>query len=233
MKFSNSSLFGLASLAGAALLMPQSAHAYLATGRTVSGSSLATQLFLTAGTPAPVNTRVWFVADRNGDGVINIDDRYISQKAAPDVFLGMTLNFSYKKWYAGLSMRSELGGYIYNNVHSNSGTFAAVNGTQDYLSNISQLYFNEEFQKTTERQLLSDHYLEKANFLRLDYINLGYNFGKMEWTGKKVGLNASLVVSNVLVLTKYSGQDPEVNGGIDNNIYPRPRMYSLNLTFDF
>jgi TonB-linked SusC/RagA family outer membrane protein len=171
--------------------------------------------------------------DRNGDGVINIDDRYIFQNAAPDVFLGMTLNFSYKKWYAGLSMRSELGGYIYNNIHSNSGTFQAINGTQDFLSNISQLYYNEEFQKTTERQLLSDHYLEKANFLRLDYVNLGYNFGKMEWTGKKVGLNASLVVSNVLVLSKYSGQDPEVNGGIDNNIYPRPRMYSLNLTFDF
>jgi TonB-linked SusC/RagA family outer membrane protein len=171
--------------------------------------------------------------DRNGDGVINIDDRYIFQNAAPDVFLGMTLNFSYKKWYAGLSMRSELGGYVYNNIHSNSGTFQAVNGTQEFLNNISQLYYNEEFQKTTERQLLSDHYLEKANFLRLDYVNVGYNFGKMEWTGKKVGLNASLVVSNVLVLTKYSGQDPEVNGGIDNNIYPRPRMYSLNLTFDF
>jgi TonB-linked SusC/RagA family outer membrane protein len=171
--------------------------------------------------------------DRNGDGVINIDDRYIFQNAAPDVFLGMTLNFSYKKWYAGLSMRSELGGYIYNNIHSNNATYQAVNGTQEFLNNISQLYYNEEFQKTTERQLLSDHYLEKANFLRLDYVNVGYNFGKMEWTGKKVGLNASLVVSNVLVLTKYSGQDPEVNGGIDNNIYPRPRMYSLNLTFDF
>jgi iron complex outermembrane receptor protein len=171
--------------------------------------------------------------DRNGDGVINIDDRYIFQNAAPDVFLGMTLNFSYKKWYAGLSMRSELGGYVYNNIHSNNGTFQAVNGTQEFLNNISQLYYNEEFQKTTERQLLSDHYLEKANFLRLDYVNVGYNFGKMEWTGKKVGLNASLVVSNVLVITKYSGQDPEVNGGIDNNIYPRPRMYSLNLTFDF
>jgi iron complex outermembrane receptor protein len=171
--------------------------------------------------------------DRNGDGVINIDDRYISHKAAPNVFLGMTLNFTYKKWYAGLSMRSELGGYIYNNIHSNNGTFQAVNGTQQYLNNISQLYYNEEFQKTSERQLLSDHYLEKANFLRLDYVNVGYNFGKMEWTGRKVGLNASLVVSNVLVITKYSGQDPEVNGGIDNNIYPRPRMYSLNLTFDF
>jgi iron complex outermembrane receptor protein len=95
------------------------------------------------------------------------------------------------------------------------------------------LYNNEEFAKTTERQLLSDHYLEKANFLRMDYINLGYKFGKMKWTKDKVALNASFVVSNVFVVTKYSGQDPEVNGGIDNNIYPRPRMYSLNLTFEF
>ena len=52
-------------------------------------------------------------------------------------------------------------------------------------------------------------------------------------TKEKIGLNASFTVSNVFVVTKYSGQDPEVNGGIDNNFYPRPRVYSLNLTFDF
>ncbi len=46
-------------------------------------------------------------------------------------------------------------------------------------------------------------------------------------------LNASFVVQNALVLTKYSGQDPEIGGGIDNNFYPRPRVYSVNLTFDF
>jgi iron complex outermembrane receptor protein len=76
-------------------------------------------------------------------------------------------------------------------------------------------------------------YLERADFLRMDYINLGYNFGKLKLTKEKIGLNASFTVSNVFVVTKYSGQDPEVNGGIDNNFYPRPRVYSLNLTFDF
>ncbi len=171
--------------------------------------------------------------DRNGDGIINISDRYMFEKAAPNWFLGLTLNFNYKKWFAGMSMRSELGGYIYNNIHSNNGTLQAINGTQGYLNNITTLYNNEEFAKTTERQLLSDYYLEKANFLRMDYINIGYKFGKMKWTKEKVGLNASFVVSNVFVLTKYSGQDPEVNGGIDNNIYPRPRVFSLNLTFEF
>jgi iron complex outermembrane receptor protein len=171
--------------------------------------------------------------DRNGDGIINIDDRYIFEKAAPNWFLGLSFNITYKKWYAGVSMRGELGGYIYNNIHSNNGTYQAVNGTQGYLNNISQLYYQEQFQNTTERQLLSDHYLEKANFLRMDYFSLGYKFDKLKFTKDKVGLNASLMVQNVFVLTKYSGLDPEVNGGIDNNIYPRPRVFSLNLTFDF
>ncbi len=171
--------------------------------------------------------------DRNGDGVINIDDRYLFNKAAPNWFLGLSLNMTYKQWYAGLSMRGELGGYVYNNIHSNNGTFMSVNGTQGYLNNISQLYYQEEIQATTDRQLLSDHYIEKANFLRMDYINLGYNFNKLKFTNNKVGLNANISVQNVFVLTKYSGLDPEVNGGIDNNIYPRPRIYSLNLTFDF
>ena len=171
--------------------------------------------------------------DRNNDGIINVDDRYIFEKAMPDWFLGLSANFTYKKWFFGLSMRSELGGYIYNNLHSNSGTFQAVNGTQGFLNNVSSLYYNEEFQNTTDRQLLSDHYVERADFMRLDYINLGYKFGKLKFTKEKVGLNASFTVSNVLVLTKYSGQDPEVNGGIDNNFYPRPRVFSLNLTFDF
>lgn len=103
MKFSTSSLFGLAILAGAALLMPQSAHAYLATGRTVSGSSLATQLFLTTGTPAPVNTRVWFVADRNGDGV--------PTSPAPGAVLGADDVLIYEDVVDGTILGSQAGRY--------------------------------------------------------------------------------------------------------------------------
>jgi iron complex outermembrane receptor protein len=67
----------------------------------------------------------------------------------------------------------------------------------------------------------------------MDNVNIGYKFGKLKFTKNRVGLNASFTVNNVFVLTQYSGQDPEVSNGIDNNIYPRPRVYSLNLTFDF
>ena len=186
------------------------------------------------GTTAPdgtTYTEIDAFVDRNGDGVINIDDRIPNRQVAPDVFMGMALNFTYKKWFGGFSMRAELGGHIYNNIHSNAGTFQSINGTQGFLSNISSLYYEDQTQDITTNQLLSDHYLERADFLRMDFMNLGYNFGKIK--SSNIGLNVAFVVQNVFVLTKYKGLDPELGGGIDNNIYPRPRMYSLNLTFDF
>jgi len=151
----------------------------------------------------------------------------------PNWFFGSSLDFTYKKWTVGFTMRAEIGGYIYNNIHSNNGTFQAVGGPLGFMNNISGLYFQDQIQQTTELQLLSDHYLERADFLRMDYFNVGYYFGKLKTFNDKVSLNANFVVQNLFVITKYSGLDPEINGGIDNNIYPRPRVYSVNLTFDF
>jgi iron complex outermembrane receptor protein len=37
----------------------------------------------------------------------------------------------------------------------------------------------------------------------------------------------------VFVITKYSGMDPEVANGIDNNIYPRPRTYMITLGLNY
>lgn len=171
--------------------------------------------------------------DRNGDGVINIDDRYRFEQVAPDWFLGLNLNLTYKRWTAGFSMRGEIGGHLYNNIHSNAGTFQAVGGAQPFLNNISSLYYLDELRRNTDKQLLSDHYIERADFLRMDYFTLGYNFGKPGFLGQKVGINASFTVNNVFVVTGYQGLDPEVVGGIDNSIYPRSRMYTLNLSLNF
>ncbi len=171
--------------------------------------------------------------DQNGDGIINVKDRYYAGQAAPKMFFGTALNFQYKKWFAGFSARAELGATIYNNIHSNSAVFQTIDGTKKYLNNISSLYYQDEVQRVTPNQLMSNHYLEKANFLRMDFINVGYNFGKLGFAKEKVALNASFVVQNAFVITKYSGQDPEIGGGIDNNFYPRPRVYSVNLTFNF
>jgi iron complex outermembrane receptor protein len=60
---------------------------------------------------------------------------------------------------------------------------------------------------------------------------VGYNFGKI--INNKASLRVSANVQNVFVITKYKGLDPEQNGGIDNNFYPRPRTFSLSANLDF
>jgi iron complex outermembrane receptor protein len=50
---------------------------------------------------------------------------------------------------------------------------------------------------------------------------------------KNARLRLSANVQNAFVITKYTGLDPEVNGGIDNQIYPRPRIFAFGLNLDF
>ena len=52
---------------------------------------------------------------------------------------------------------------------------------------------------------------------------------------KKVGLRLNASVQNIATFTKYSGNDPENASvdGIDNNIYPRPRIFSIGANLDF
>jgi len=79
-------------------------------------------------------------------------------------------------------------------------------------------------------QLYSDYYVENGSFLRMDNANLGYNFGKIAGVAT---LRVTANVSNVFIVTKYTGLDPEVQYGIDNNLYPRPRVYSLGVNMTF
>jgi len=73
--------------------------------------------------------------------------------------------------------------------------------------------------------------MENASFFKLDNVSLGYNFDKLI-TSKLKG-RISFTVQNALTVTKYSGLDPEVDGGIDNNFYPRARVYMLGFNLDF
>lgn len=167
--------------------------------------------------------------DQNNDGKINADDLVrFDGNPAPDFYLGFYGNYTYKKWSAGFSLRGEFGGYVYNNINSNLGNFFNVGSSKGYLNNVVDNYNETEFKNP---QLFSDYYVEKASFVRLDNVNVGYDFGQI--INGNVGFRATAVVQNVFVASSYSGLDPEIASGIDNNFYPRPRTYSVNLSFNF
>ena len=80
-------------------------------------------------------------------------------------------------------------------------------------------------------QYFSDYYMENGSFLRMDNLFAGYNLGNV--FGGKTTARVAATVQNLFVITKYTGLNPEVSGGIDNNIYPIPRTYTLGLNIGF
>lgn len=84
----------------------------------------------------------------------------------------------------------------------------------------------------------SDYYLEDGSYLKLDNVTVGYTFRFKE--NKYISsLRLYLTGQNLLTITKYSGQDPEVNttsvwdAGIDYpDFYPTVAtvMFGLNLS---
>ena len=169
--------------------------------------------------------------DRNRDGVINVDDLYRYKSPDPKAFLGAYSNVNWNKWSAGFSLRANIGNYMYNNRFSNTGVQRNIIDPLGFLANGSRNLLETNFTGNGDQYLLSDYYVENASFLRMDYINVGYNAGNLvsKHTNLRIGAN----VQNVFTVTKYKGLDPEVPGGIDNNFYPRPRIFSISLGLDF
>ena len=77
---------------------------------------------------------------------------------------------------------------------------------------------------------LSDFYVLNASFLKCDNITLGYSFSNLF---NKLGGRVYATASNVFTITKYKGIDPEVGGGIDNGIYPRPFTVQMGVNLNF
>ena len=84
------------------------------------------------------------------------------------------------------------------------------------------------------QQSLSDFYLEDASFFRMDNITFAYQLD--EFFSDRIGASLSFTVQNAFVITDYTGLDPEILGGdigLDNNLVPRPRTYTLGLLVNF
>ncbi len=166
-------------------------------------------------------------ADLNGDGVININDRYCYHSPAPDWILGFNTSVSWKRLSVSATFRANLGNYVYNAMAVNTGATETMKYSAPQLNNLSSSYLKTGF---TTRQFYSDYYVENASFLKMDNLTVSYDFGRL---ANKVGLQLSLMMQNVFTLTKYTGVDPEISNGFDSSFYPRPRIVSLSLGLNF
>ena len=91
----------------------------------------------------------------------------------------------------------------------------------------------------TYNSLANDRYVEKGDFVRLQYLQLTYRFdpGKLKRFGIN-RLNLAASANNLWFWTRYKGVDPEHSQSgyspcIDNSETPRSRSFTVSLNIGF
>jgi iron complex outermembrane receptor protein len=170
------------------------------------------------------------------------DNSYSSESqiigiAQPDFTYGWMNSFRMGKLSANIFFRGQSGGDVFNNTAMEYTTLDNLN------TNINLLKPALDFPDAmiTSTPTYSSQWVENASFLRLDNLNVNYNIdvdGSKWLNSAVVGLSGQ----NLLLLTGYTGYDPEVNTdasangapsiGVDYMNYPRPRTIAVNVAFN-
>lgn len=174
---------------------------------------------------------IW--ADRNGDGKItsgDLDKTFLGDNI-PKYIFGFTINMDYKGFDFMAFAQGVAGNKIFQGLRrldiltSNYSTAAlkrwAGEGSSTDFPRLTDSDPNGNFSK------MSAFYLEDGNYLRFKVVQLGYTlpdrlFSKMGISRLRVYVTAE----NLFTLTRYTGYDPEVGGGvfgIDHGQYPQAR----------
>jgi len=168
--------------------------------------------------------------DRSGEGGSvggNVANKYRYQTPVPRMSFGFNTRVNYKKFDFSMTSRLLLGNYVYNQVEAGSAYFNNVYSLQ-HFRNVPSAIFDTNF---TTAQIYSDFYVQNASFFKLDNASVGYDLGSVY--GDRLKARVSFTVQNAFVVTKYKGIDPELENGLDNNIYPRPRTFLVGVNLSF
>ena len=192
-------------------------------------------------------TKFWYVVDRNPDGKIDEKDKYHYHSPAAPVTMGFQMKFQFYDFDLGMSFRANIGNYVYNDVKASNlqmvtrANFNKNNYVEGVLTQCFTTYYVDGMQsdnlfatpegiqsKTFEKWFETDYFVENASFLRCDNITLGWSFKRPKISGRVFG-----TVSNPFVISRYSGLDPEVFSGVDNNLYPRSMTTTIGVNLQF
>ncbi len=193
----------------------------------------------------PIGTfNIWHYLGKNENGVTtiqkadgtatiapNTDDYILPGNAQPKLLYGWNNSFSYKRFDLNFFFRGVTGNKILN------ATLADLNSPADSKTlNIPRFTLGESY-NDNNAYLISDRFLEKGDYLRLDNITLGYSFKTNTPAINKLRLYVA--ANNLFIITKYRGIDPEINmGGLtpgidNNNYYPKTRSFMAGVNVIF
>lgn len=176
----------------------------------------------------------WLLYNKNNEvipaGDKKLEDKRFTGNAIPKLQLSWNHTVSYKNWDAGVYLRSWLGYDVFNMMNMYYG-IPNIKGRNALKSGLGEL------QNVKEKQL-SDYWLEKGDFLKVDAISVGYTFNK-KWTGPFRSIRVYAAGRDLFVITGYNGLDPETNiNGLTPgfevlDVYPKTRTFMFGLQASF
>ena len=175
----------------------------------------------------------------NDTGLGTAAKSILDKQPLPKINVGFSTNLTFKGFDASTSFYGAFGHYIYNNT-TNAYFFKGAflggrNVTQEAATSA---------QAQGDPNSPSTKYLEKGDFLRMGNLTFGYTFkGDVLERFKIKSARFYVNGSNLLLITSYSGSDPEVdtdkslNGvpsaGMEYLSYPREKSVAVGLNITF
>ena len=187
--------------------------------------------------------------DKNGDGLINDDDKVNVGDPYADFEFGVNFNAQYKNFEFSLFFQGQVGNEILNANKYNYSFESRSNYSTDVLNAWTPTNTNTNFPVLGNTRFdVSDFYIEDGSYVRLKQLQIGYNFDNLfEWSSDtKVFISAQ----NLLTVAGYSGYDPEIGvpgnsggpsaggpalltRGVDLSVYPQSTQVSLGVQLKF
>ena len=174
--------------------------------------------------------------DSDGNAIYG-DTGFTGDKPLPTATAALTNTLRYKNFDLNIFFAGQFGHSIYSNTANSFFHAPAVSSGRNAPL---EVLTGEE--RNTSSVNVSTRYLEKADFVRLQDVTLGYKVNINE-NSPFSAVRLSLTGQNLFVITGYSGQDPEVNtnrsdngvpsAGIDYTSYPRARTFLLGVNVSF
>lgn len=162
--------------------------------------------------------------------------QFVDASPLPIIVTGISNDFKYKNFDMNIFFTGQFGQYVYNNTQNAFFTAGALAGGRNVTTDV--IGNGEDRGNSPD---VSTRFLQKADFLRLQNVTIGYNLNvksKM-FSSFRFYINGQ----NLFVITGYDGPDPEVsvnkqiNGvpsaGIDYTAFPRARTFTFGVNARF
>ncbi len=180
----------------------------------------------------------WLVYDKDGDIIRAAQateaDRQVVGNGMPKFTMSTGHNFRYRNFDLALFFRGAFGFDIFN-IHD------FYYGTRNFSGNVLCKAYGKNFDiNPDENPVVSDYFLERGDYFKLDMITLGYTL-PLEKCRFANRLRVYGTMKNVFTITKFSGVDPstyQVNGLTpgaqgSRSYYPSTRQLIIGVTLDF